>query len=228
MTEPRTYLAAANELKQRFLRAQPEPIRLVFERAQAKMLRSNAGARARRVGEIAPDFELPDSRGGSLSLSELLRGGPVVLSFYRGGWCPYCNLEFKALADRLPDIRARGASLVGISPELPDTAMSTRERTDLPFEVLSDIGNRTAEDYGLVMEVPDIVRPLYEAWGVDLLERNGDASWRLPLPATYVVDASGVIVAGYVNKDHTLRMEPADIVSALDKLQPASKAEAAA
>ena len=228
MSNPRSYLAAANELKQRFLRGQPEAIRLVFERAQAEMLRSNAGARARRVGEIAPDFELPDTRGGSQSLSKLLNRGPVVLSFYRGGWCPYCNLEFRALAERLPDIEARGATLVGISPELPDAALSTRERAELPFEVLSDIGNRTANDYGLVMEVPDIVRPLYEAWGVDLLERNGNASWRLPLPATYVLDRDGVIVAGYVNKDYTLRMEPADIIAALDKLQPARNTEAAA
>ena len=228
MNDSPSYLASANELKQRFMARQPDAIRRVFERAQGEMLHSNAGARARRVGEIAPDFELPDTRGGTQSLSALLNRGPVVLSFYRGAWCPYCNLEFKALATRLPEITARGATLVGISPQLPDASLTTRERLDLPFEVLSDVGNRTADDYGLVMEVPAVVRPLYEAWGIDLLESNGDASWRLPLPATYLVGADGVIAAGYVNKDHTLRMEPADIVTALDKLNPVRGSEAAA
>jgi peroxiredoxin len=196
--------------------------------ATAQLAAMGITDRSLRTGDQVPDFELPNHNGESRRLSRMLDDGVVVLNFYRGGWCPYCNLEFKALTDWLPEITARGATLVGISPELPDATLSTRERAELPFEVLSDIGNRTAEDYGLVMEVPDIIRPLYEAWGVDLLERNGDASWRLPLPATYVIDDRGVIAAGYVNKDHTLRMEPADIVAELDKLSAARGTEAAA
>lgn len=186
--------------------------------AFVKLMASDAGSNAVKAGDTAPDFELPGVLGGEVHLSTLLKDGPVVLNFYRGGWCPFCNLEFRALQQRLPEIRALGARLIGISPETPDTSLSTIEKHRLEFDVLSDIGNRVANRYGLVMQVCEELHPLYLQWGLDIPAANGDDSWELPLPATYVIDRTGTIIATYINKDYTQRMEPEDIVIALRKV----------
>ncbi len=186
--------------------------------AFARLLDSEAGQQAIRVGDRAPDFSLPNAAGEAVRLQERLAAGPVVLSFYRGGWCPFCNLEFKALHDILPDIRQAGAALIGISPELPDVSRQTIQQHDLQFEVLSDVGNRIARDYGLLMVVDEAVRPLYRQWGIDVPAANGDDSFELPLPATYVIDSTGTVRAAHVDRDYTTRMEPADILAALNRL----------
>ena len=180
-----------------------------------KLLASNVAKDAINVGDKAPDFNLPNVKGGNIRLYEALKKGPVVLSFYRGGWCPFCNLEFKALQKRLPEIKVLGASLIGISPETPDNSLSTVEKHQLQFDVLSDAGNVVAREYGLIMTVYEEVRPLYLEWGINLPESNGDDSYELPVPATYVIDTDGIIRAAHVDKDYTKRMEPADIVAAL-------------
>ena len=141
-----------------------------------------------------------------------------MVVFYRGGWCPFCNLEFKALHDILPAIKSHGAQLVGISPELPDESMKTVERHQLQFEVLSDVCNKVAWQYGLVMDVHPQLRDYYLQWGFNLPELNGDDSFELPLPATYVIGTDGVIHSAYINKDYTQRMEPKDILQALQTL----------
>jgi peroxiredoxin len=161
---------------------------------------------------------LPDVRGGQGQLADFLAHGPVVLSFYRGGWCPFCNLEFKALADILPAINAAGATLVGISPERPEVGQQTVADHGLEFEVLSDVGNLVIRDYGLLMRVDEQMRPHYRQWGIDLFAANGDESYELPVPATYVIDRDGVIRAAHVDRDYTSRMEPADILAALDSI----------
>ncbi len=186
----------------------------VFER----LLNSNITDHSKEVGDTAPEFILPNINGGQTSLSELLDKGPVVLSFYRGGWCPFCNLEFKALHDKLPEIRALGATLVGISPETLAVSQQTVRDHALEFDVLSDEGNRVAREYGLLMVVDEAIRPHYLQWGIDVPAANGDETFELPVPATYVIDQSGVIRAAHVDKDYTKRMEPADIVAALKAL----------
>ena len=186
----------------------------VFQR----LLNSNITDHAKDVGDTAPEFRLPNVRGGTTSLSAMLEHGPVVLSFYRGGWCPFCNLEFKALHDKLPEIQALGATLVGISPETMAVSRQTVQDHQLEFEVLSDEGNRVARDYGLVMIVDKAIRPYYAQWGIDIPAANGDESFELPVPATYVIDQTGVIRAAHVDKDYTKRMEPAEIVTALQAL----------
>ncbi len=180
-----------------------------------KLLKSDVGEHARAVGDAAPDFGLPSVKGGETRLSDLLRNGPVVLNFYRGGWCPFCNLEFRALNQRLPEIQSLGATLIGVSPETPDNSLTTAEKHALEFEVLSDVGNIVARDYGLLTSVSEEMRPLYTEWGIDVPAVNGDDSHELPVPATYVIDTHGIIRASYVNKDYTTRMEPSDIVAAL-------------
>lgn len=183
-----------------------------------EIMHSDAGEKAMKAGNTATDFSLPNARGEAVQLSRLLAQGPVVLNFYRGGWCPFCNLEFKSLHDILPRIKQLGATLVGISPELPDNSLDTIEKHNLQFEVLSDVGNKIADQYGLIMKVPEVIRPLYLEWGLDLPKFNGENTWELPVPATYVINRKGKIVSAYVNKNYTERMEPADIIKALDAL----------
>ena len=171
---------------------------------------SSGVTRTSRPRNRAADFELPNVRGGRLSLHGALEEGPVVLSFYRGSWCPFCNLELNALQARLPDIRTAGGRLIAVSPEKPDASLSHAEKLNLEFDILADIGNRTARDYGLVMTVYESLRPLYLQWGIDLPAANGDTTYELPVPATYVIDSAGEIRAAY-----TKRMEPEAIVAAL-------------
>jgi peroxiredoxin len=180
------------------------------------------GVNALRVGDQAKDFRLPNASGGPQTLAVLLKEGPLVISFYRGGWCPYCNLEFKALSDALPKINQLGAKLIGISPELPDNSMSTKEKHQLPFDVLSDVGNKVAREYGIVMDVPPSMIPLYIKWGLDVPKTNGDESWELPIPATYVIDKDGKVSFAFVNKNYTERCEPAEIIKALQSLAEAA------
>jgi len=186
-----------------------------FEKLQA----SHTGESAITVGEIAPDFTLPAANGAAVTLYSKLNEGPVILSFYRGGWCPFCNLELQALQALLPEIKALGASLIGISPETPDNSMTTAEKHQLEFDVLSDIGNKTARDYGLIFTVYEEMRPLYLKWGLDVPTSNGDNSWELPVPATYVIDSNRVARAAHVDKDYTKRMEPQQIMTALRNLK---------
>ncbi len=209
-------LAMTEQAKHDFIAALPDEQKQVVGAAFERLLASDVGSQAKQVGDTAPHFNLPNAVGGQLSLSALIARGPLVLNFYRGGWCPFCNLEFRALQGILPDIKARGASLVGISPETPDNSLTTKEKHALAFDVLSDQGNLVARAYGLVMEVYEEVRPLYRQWGIDVPAANGDDSFQLPIPATYVIDSQGIIRAAYVNKDYTQRMEPADILAALN------------
>ena len=206
------------KLMQDFMSSIPEADQQTVGSAFEKLMQSDAGENAPTNGDNAPDFVLPNVRGGTTQLGDLLKEGPVVLSFYRGGWCPFCNLEFKALSDILPQIRAKGATLIGVSPETPDASLSTIEKHNLPFEVLSDVGNKIAERYGLVMTVYEELRPLYLQWGIDIPAANGDDSFQLPIPATYVIKQDGTVHACYVDKNYTARMEPKDILGALDDI----------
>jgi peroxiredoxin len=174
--------------------------------------------RALRSGDRCPGFRLENAQGREITSEQLLKT-PLVISFYRGAWCPYCNLEIRALSEALPDIRAQGAELVAITPQRPEKSLHQVSDTHIEFEVLSDIGNRLAKEFGLVFTLPESLRPIYQAWGVDLPEYNGDQSFQLPVPATYLVDRDGLIRHHYVNSDYTQRMEPAIIVEQLSLMQ---------
>lgn len=193
---------------------------------QAEAIRwANAGLEegSLQVGNKIPAFALTNATGKTVSSADLLKEGPLVISFYRGAWCPYCNLELHALQHALPEIEAAGGQLVAISPNLPDTSLSSVEKHHLTFEVLSDVGNKIARKFGLVFNLSEDIRRVYQKFGHDIPDQNGDDTWEIPVPATYVADASGVVVFRFVNTDYTRRAEPADIVAALQKLNVPAK-----
>jgi peroxiredoxin len=206
---------AYNAVKQEKVSAE---ILATMAEATEELKRSGIEDRVLKAGDTMPDFELPNQHGERRRLSDYLAKSPVVLNIYRGGWCPYCNMETKALHDVLPEIESRGARLVGMAPETPDKAMSTAERHGIAIDILSDAGNKVAEKMGLVFELPESLRPIYEKLGIDLPAYNGDDSFKLPVPATYIIDQDGVIIHDFVNADYTVRLEPSEIVAKLATL----------
>jgi peroxiredoxin len=138
-----------------------------------------------------------------------------VIAFYRGGWCPYCNLELRALQQALASIQGTGATLVAISPETPDNSLTTQEKNELEFQVLSDRDNQVAREFGLVFRLPASLLPIYEDFGIDLIAHNGNNHFELPIPATYVVRQDGTVKYAFANVDYTKRAEPSEIVNAL-------------
>jgi peroxiredoxin len=204
-----------NQLKQQIQQQLPDDVKATMSQVAKDLVNSAIADRAVNVGDSAPNFTLPNAVGETVALQDLLQSGPVAISFYRGGWCPYCNLELRALQQALPQIRELGATLVTISPQTPDNSLSTAEKHNLEFEVLSDVGNQVAKQYRLVFELPESLRPIYEQMGIDLPAHNGDESFELPIPATYVVNSDGKIARAFVDADYKNRLDPQEIVAAL-------------
>ena len=176
-------------------------------------------ANAINVGQPFPDFSLSDANGKQVSMKELLARGPLLISFYRGEWCPYCNLALKALQDSLPAIKAKGVMLVAISPELPNQSLTMQEKNKLQFPVLSDVGNSLARKLGILFQQPDTILPIMKAYGVDLQARNGDDSYVVPFPASYLIDSKGMIRYAFLDADYTHRLEPSTALEWIDEMQ---------
>ena len=173
---------------------------------------------ALKAGDQAPDFVLPDQTGKAVSLRGLLENGPVVLTFFRGGWCPFCTLTLRALAAIRPKLRRLGGELVAISPETPSNAAATAERNGLNFPVLTDAGNRVAREYRLVWELDEQMRALYERLGHPLPKMNGSNEWTLPVPAGFVVAQDGRISYAHVHVRVDRRIEPQAALEAVQQL----------
>jgi peroxiredoxin len=175
---------------------------------------------ALKVGQPAPEFTLPDAFGSTVSLKALLASGPVVISFYRGEWCPFCNIELRALQEALPKMQALGATLIAISPEKPDHGIVMAEKNKLTFPVLSDFGNKVARQFGIVFRIGDELKDFSKnVFKNDIAPRNGEDSYELPVPATYVVDTAGILRFAHVDVDYMLgRTEPEAIIAALENL----------
>jgi peroxiredoxin len=187
-------------------------------RADMELAASGISQNALKAGDHVPDFRLPDARGNYVRLYTLLAKGPVVLSFYRGGWCPYCNLELRSLQKVLPQITALGAELVAISPQTPDESLSTAEMNELAFPVLCDACSVTAKAFGIAFDLAEELRPIYARFGHALPDKNGDDSWVLPIPATYVIDRDGTVALAFVDVDYRNRLEPKEILTVLQAL----------
>ena len=169
-----------------------------------------------KVGDRAPAIVLANANGKAVHVGTLLTKGPVIATFYRGGWCLYCNLELKAFQEVLPEITAAGASLVAISPEKPDDTLSTAEKNALAFEVLSDVGQRVGRAFGLVYEFTDELKSAYRGFGLDIPAHNGTpGEWALPVSATYVIDRDCTIIYAHTDVDYRDRADPRDVIKAL-------------
>lgn len=193
----------------------PPSVIATMHRATAELIASGAPALALKAGDKAPAFVLNDPEGQPVASRDLLAKGPLVVSFYRGVWCPYCNMELQALQTALPDFRALGAGLVAMSPQSASNSRKSVRQNALEFPILSDVHNDVAGAFGLRFELPDYLIELYKGLKNDLPGFNGDATWTLPMPARYVIGQDGVILYAEVNPDYTLRPEPADMLPAL-------------
>ena len=208
---------ALNARKANFEKSAPEQLKVIYADGISSVAHSGVLEHAKNVGDQAADFELTNAVGEKVTLTDYLARGPVVLTWYRGGWCPYCNLTLHRLQEELPNFKAEGANLLALTPELPDKSISTSEKHGLQFEVLSDVGNKVAREYGIVFKLTDGVASSYQK-AFDLHSTNGDESDELPLAATYVIDTDGTIRYAFLDADYRNRAEPAAILEALKKL----------
>lgn len=196
----------------------------IMHRATAELIDSGQAQRARKAGDTAPEFTLKDPDGNDVVSRDLLAKGPLVVSFYRGVWCPYCNLELQALQAALPEIAARGASLVAISPQTAPNSRKSQRENKLDFPILSDVRSEVAAAFGIRFALSDELIALYKTFKNDLPTFNADPSWVLPMPARYVIGTDGVIAYAEVNPDYTHRPDPSELLPVLDRLRAAKAA----
>jgi len=186
-----------------------------FDAEIDRVIRSGLVERSLKAGQQAPDFTLPDANGTPVALATLLQRGPVALVFYRGEWCPYCNLTLRAYQGIQPQIQELGAMMVAVSPQTPDNSLTTVEKKGLTFPVVSDQGNAVARQYGLVWAFSEGVRPLLTAFGSTLPTFNGDDTWEVPFAGVFVIAPDRTIVLASVDPDWTKRPEPTTILESL-------------
>ena len=191
----------------------------IMHRATDELIASAQARRAKKAGDTTPEFILTDPDGKPVSSRELLAKGPLVISFYRGVWCPYCNLELQALQGALPEITARGASLVAISPQTAPNSRKSQRDNKLGFPILSDAKSEVADAFGIRFALPDYLVELYKSLKNDLPTFNNDPAWVLPMPARYVIGTDGIIAYSEVNPDYTQRPDPSELLPVLDRLK---------
>jgi peroxiredoxin len=193
---------------------QPERL-AIGERAVDELFRSGIEDRILPAGAAAPPFALPDFSGKIVCSSDMLALGPLIVNFFRGRWCPYCVTELEAWRDLYPALRERGALVVGISPQTQRQNDFTASQHAVPFPLLTDAGCAVAEQYGLVWTAPDYLRRYYRGILLNVPFVNGDESWRLPLPATYVLSPEGKVLYAEAHADFRVRPEPEDVLRSL-------------
>lgn len=193
----------------------PEEIRQLMIDADTKLRATGIERQILRAGDFAPDFVLQGLGAAPVRLSDHLTRGPVILTFYRGGWCPYCNLELRAYERLMPDIRAAGAQVIAVSPQTPDASVATVASNDLSFDVVSDTGSEVARRFGLAFELPAPLKALYTRFGHPLPQINGTDDWYLPVPGTFVIGQDRRIRLSSASIDYRARLEPAEALAAL-------------
>jgi peroxiredoxin len=193
----------------------PRSVIETMHRATAELIESGAAQRAKKAGDVAPSFSLKDPEGNAVSSTDLLKRGPLVLSFYRGVWCPYCNMELQALEAAKPEFDKYNASLVAISPQTAPNSRKSVRQNKLSFPILSDVKGKVGAAFGLRFNLPDYLVELYKQLKNDLPTFNDDPSWTLPMPARYIIGQNGVILYSEVNPDYTRRPEPEDMIPVL-------------
>lgn len=197
----------------------PAPVVEMLHRSVDELIASSAANKALKAGDVAPTFVLPDTEGNEISSVDLLSRGPLVLTFYRGVWCPYCNFDLQALEAARPEFERRGASLLAISQQTPANSRKAQVQNKLGFPILSDKGGKLTGKFGLRWTAPEYLREIHRQVGADLTMFNGDDSWTLPMPARYVIGRDSVIAYAEVNPDYTRRPEPSEVFPVLDALR---------
>ena len=198
----------------------PKPALEIMDAATAELENNAAASHALQPGDIAPDFILPNVDGRSVRLYSELERGPVVLVFYRGGWCPFCNIHLRGFQKSLAEFKAAGAQVVAISPQLPDQSLTTQEKDELAFPVLSDVGLNTARAFGVAFELPKALLDLYADFDQPLENSNGvEGAKELPLPATFVIRADRTIAYAHVEADFMRRSEPLEVLNLVRELE---------
>lgn len=206
------------EMKQQFVAHSPMEVQAAMFRSIREQQESGVQY-GLQEGEKAKDFTLKNAKGIPVHFYDELAKGPVVLTFYRGGWCPYCNAQLRAYQKVLPEIHALGARLIAVSPQSPDNTLSHQEKEDLQFEVLSDTNGLVAAFYHILYDVPSYLQELMSnQFKMDLAEYNATDRWILPIPSTFMIDESGIVRSAYVNPDFMKRLAPEDILDELRKL----------
>ncbi|MCC5943979.1 MAG: AhpC/TSA family protein [Bernardetiaceae bacterium] len=212
----------------------PEYLSEANQRTIEELKTNDFVSKSLQVGDKAPNFEIPKAfkrvgskatgidkiaaRGERINLQSLLDEGAVIINFYRGGWCPYCNMELRALQRAIPEFEKYGAQLVAISPESPDNSLTTAEKQNLDFLVLSDTESTVAQKFGIAYQVPDYLINSFSKFGLDLAQFNDTRNIKLPIPATYLIDKEGIIRFTFANEDFTQRVDIAELTSAVRNL----------
>jgi len=211
--------AELSSFSDNFYKTAPPPVSSTIKTVTENFKKSYDPKSAIQVGEPFPAFRLQNALGKEVASHDLLSQGPLVIAFYRGEWCPYCNLELRALQKHLDEIKAKGVNLVAISPELPDTSLTTTEKNELSFPVLSDVGNKLTKQLGILFEQPEVMGGLFKQFGTDMKKRNGDESLEVPVPATFLVDKDGIVRNAFIDADYTKRLEPSVALQWIDELR---------
>lgn len=188
-----------------------------YEEGVIDVIKQETTDKALQVGDKAPNFKLPNPTGNEIELYELLKNGPVILTWYRGGWCPYCNMTLHYYQEKLSEFEKNGAQLVAISPQKPDQSLNTQEKNDLEFHVLSDMNNTTAKEFNVIFKLTPEVEAYYKK-AFSFKEYYDNETPELPLAATYIIGIDGVIKWAYLNPDYRNRAEPEDTINALKML----------
>jgi peroxiredoxin len=193
-------------------------LQAAYEELLARLGRAETAERALKAGERMPSFVLPNAEGRLVVSDELLKRGALVVNFFRGNWCPFCLSALKGLEEVLPRIEAAGAGLVALTPETGRHLASTKRVQRLSYEILSDIDGAVGLQFGVLFRAPDAYRTVLTGFGIDLAERHGNEGWLIPVPATFIVDRTGIIRHAFVDIDYTRRAEPEEIVEVLSRL----------
>ncbi|KLU06117.1 peroxiredoxin [Rhodopirellula islandica] len=196
----------------------PAQVLKTFQNAVGQVRATGIEESAKQVGDDAIDATLSGWDENQVTLSDVWSETPVILMWYRGGWCPYCNLQLRAMQEQLSAIEGAGAKLIVLTPEIPEKAKETAESNDLEMLVLYDQKSEVARKYGIMFDLPESILPVYRD-KFQLAERNDNEAMELPLAATYVIDTNGKISYAFVDADYKKRAEPADVIAAVKKIQ---------
>lgn len=204
-----------NSFKKEWSANVTQEVTTTFQNGIDSLVEKNIVSGAIKKGDYAPNFYLQNHLGEMVTLMEILKKNRVILTWYRGGWCPYCNLTLRALQNLLPEFEAQNAQLIALTPEIPDHSLTTKEKNELTFTVLTDVNNEVAKEYNLVFKVSPEVNTFYKKFH-DLIEFNGGSGDELPLTATYIIEQNGEISYSFIDVDYRKRAEPSEILKHLN------------